>query len=151
MWASTITAYLHYLSFMLAFGALIFEVSHLKKDFTLKEAWSIVIADIIYGITALGVLVTGILRVLYFGQGTHYYLDNPVFYTKVAIFLIVGTFSLYPTFSFILWIPALRQGQLPSLEPPKVDRLLGIIRLEVFGFTLIPLFAAMMARGIGLS
>lgn len=151
MWASTITAYLHYLSFMLAFGALIFEVSSLKKDLTLKQAWQIVIADSIYGITALVVLVTGVLRVLYFGQGTDFYLSNPVFYTKVAIFLIVGSFSLYPTISFLLWIPALRQGQLPTLELPKVDRLVGIIRLEILGFAMIPLFAAMMARGIGLS
>lgn len=151
MWASTITAYLHYLSFMLAFGALVFEVSSLKKDLTLREAWQIVIADGIYGITALVVLVTGVLRVLYFGQGTDFYLSNPVFYTKVAIFLIVGSFSLYPTISFLLWIPALRQGQLPTLELPKVDRLVGIIRLEILGFAMIPLFAAMMARGIGLS
>ncbi|WP_448572327.1 DUF2214 family protein [Trichothermofontia sp.] len=151
MWASTVTAYLHYLSFMLAFGALIFEVSSLKKDLTLQEAWQIVIADGLYGITALGVLVTGVLRVLYFGQGTDFYLGNPVFYTKVAIFLIVGSFSLYPTISFLLWIPALRQGQLPTLELPKVDRLRGIIRLEILGFAMIPLFAAMMARGIGLS
>jgi putative membrane protein len=102
MWESAATAYVHYLSFMLAFGALAVESQTLKKDISLEDAWRLVIADTIYGLSATTVLITGILRVLYFGKGQDYYLSSPIFYTKVGIFVIVGLLSLYPTFLFII-------------------------------------------------
>ena len=87
MWQSAITAYLHYLGFMIAFGALVIEHLTLKKDLSLAEAWRVVITDGIYGLSATTILVTGILRVIYFGKGTDYYLSSPVFYTKISIFI----------------------------------------------------------------
>ncbi|MBD2510982.1 DUF2214 family protein [Nostoc muscorum FACHB-395] len=149
MWISAIVAYLHYLSFMLCFGALVSEALNLKKELSLNEAWKIVIADAVYGISATVVLVTGILRVIYFGKGTVYYLSNPVFYAKVVVFIVVGLLSLYPTISFIGWVKSLQQGQAPKLELLKLNRLIWLIRIELLGFTLIPLLAAIMARGIG--
>lgn len=148
MWQSAITAYLHYLGFMLAFGALVMEHHLLKPDLKLQAAWQLLIADTIYGLSALMVLVTGILRVLYFGKGTDYYLSDPVFYTKIGIFIIVSLLSLYPTFSFLSWIKGLRNQTHPPLALPQVQRLSWFIRGELLGFALIPLFAAMLARGI---
>lgn len=149
MWSSTITAYLHYSGFMLAFAALALEQFTLKTELSLEAAWKIVWTDAMYGIAATIVLGTGILRVLYFGQGTDYYLHNPVFYTKVGIFLLVSTLSLYPTISFLTWIKGLRNSTPPSLELAQVNRLAWVIRIELLGFLLIPLLAAAMARGIG--
>lgn len=150
MWGSAITAYLHYLSFMLAFGALVVEKLTLKKDLSLGEAWRVVTADAIYGVSATTILITGILRVIYFGKGTDYYLSSPVFYTKVGIFILVSFLSLYPTFSFVSWVKDLRNGKSPSLELTQVQRLSWLIRGELAGFALIPLFAALLARGIQL-
>jgi putative membrane protein len=87
-----------------------------------------------------------VLRVLYFGKGTDYYLNNPVFYIKLSIFLVVGLLSIYPTISFINWIKDLQQNQAPKLEEVKLNRLLWLIRGELIGFVLIPLLAATMAR-----
>ncbi|MGI0485069.1 DUF2214 family protein [Pantanalinema rosaneae CENA516] len=148
MWGSTIAAYLHYSGFMLAFAALTLEQFTLKKELSLEAAWRIVWADAMYGISATIVLVTGILRVLYFGKGIDYYLHNPVFYTKVGLFLLVGALSLYPTISFLTWIKALRQNTPPGLELSQVDRLSWLIKIELVGFLLIPLLAAAMARGM---
>ena len=148
MWESAITAYLHYLGFMLAFGALVVESQNLKKDISLAQAWTLVIADAIYGLSAIMILGTGILRVIYFGKGSDYYLNSPVFYTKVGIFIIVGLLSLYPTFSFLSWIKNLRENKPPHLELPQLQRLSWLIRGELIGFAFIPLFAAMLARGI---
>jgi putative membrane protein len=150
MWRSAVTAYLHYLGFMLAFGALVVESQTLKKDLTLQEAWRVVTADAIYGLSATMVLITGILRVLYFGKGTDYYLSSPVFYIKVGIFIVVSLLSLYPTFSFVSWVKGLRDGQAPRLELLQVQRLSWLIGGEVIGLALIPLFAAILARGIRL-
>jgi putative membrane protein len=148
MWGSAITAYLHYLSFMLAFGALATESLMLKRDLRLEEAWRVVIADTIYGLSATGILITGILKVIYFGKGTDYYLSSPAFYTKVGIFVLISLLSIYPTFSFVSWVKGLRDGKTPSLELPKVQRLSWMIKGELLGFVLIPLFAAVLARGI---
>lgn len=150
MWGSAVTAYLHYLSFMLAFGALVVESQTLKKDLSLQEAWRIVTADAIYGLSATMVLITGISRVLYFGKGTDYYLSSPVFYTKVGIFIVVSLLSLYPTVSFVSWVKSLRDSKPPNLELLQIQRLSWFIRAELIGFALIPLFAAILARGMRL-
>ncbi|AFY46881.1 putative membrane protein [Nostoc sp. PCC 7524] len=148
MWESAITAYLHYLGFMLAFGALVVESQNLRKDISLAEAWRVVTADAIYGISAITILLTGILRVIYFGKGSDYYLNSPVFYTKVGIFILVSLLSLYPTFSFLSWIKHLRNNEPPQIELPQLQRLSWLIRGELVGFALIPLLAALLARGM---
>jgi len=150
LWSSAAIAYLHYLSFMVAFAALVVEHLTLRKELELKQAWRLVITDGLYGIAAITVLVTGILRVLYFGKGIAYYLSNPVFHLKVGFFILVGLLSLYPTISFLLWLKPLRQGQVPTLELAAVQRLTWVIRAELALLSGIPLLAAMMARGIGL-
>lgn len=149
MWASSITAYFHYLGFMLAFASLTVEMFNLKKEMTIDEAKRVAFADAAYGIAATIILVTGVLRVLYFGKGTDYYLNNPFFYAKMGVFILVSLFSLYPTFTFISWFKDLQKGETPSLEIAQVNRLSWLIKGELLGFTLLPLLAAIMARMSG--
>lgn len=146
MWSSSITAYFHYLGFMLAFAALTVEVFNLKPEMTLNEAKKVAFADAAYGIAAMAVLITGILRVLYFGKGADYYLNNPFFYAKIVVFILVSLLSLYPTFTFIFWFKDFQIGQAPRLEIAKINRLSWLIKGELFCFTVLPLLAAMMAR-----
>jgi putative membrane protein len=146
MWASAITAYFHYLGFMLAFAALTVEVFNLKKDMTLDEAKRVMFADAAYGLAAIIILVTGVLRVLYFGKGTDYYLSNPFFYAKMGVFMVVSFLSLYPTFTFVSWIRDFQVEQVPKLEVEKFNLLSWMIKGELLGFTLLPLLAAVMAR-----
>jgi len=146
MWPSAITAYFHYLSFMLAFGAVVVELLTLKKELSIAEAWRILIADVIYGISASLVLFTGALRVLYFGKGADYYLGNPIFYTKVGLFLLVGALSIYPTISFVSWIGSLREGKVPQLGQTQFQWLSWLIRIELVGWISLPLLAALLAR-----
>lgn len=145
-WTSAITAYFHYLGLMLSFAALGIELFDFKKDMSLTEAKRVAFADIVYGISATTVLITGVLRVMYFGKGSAYYLHNPFFWTKIGIFIVVGLLSLYPTITFILWFKSFREEKPPTLELPQVNRITWMIRGELLGFTLIPLFAAIMAR-----
>jgi len=150
MLTSAIVAYFHYFSFLLATAALMVETLTLKANLERSEAWRIVIADALYGIAAIGVLGTGILRVLYFGQGSDFYAQNPVFWIKVGLYILIGALSLYPTVSFLLWIPGLQKEEIPQPNPQRITQLQWIIRSELAGFAIIPLFAALMARGIGL-
>tara|TARA_Y100001968_G_C19441322_1_gene762692 strand:+ start:3077 stop:3538 length:462 start_codon:yes stop_codon:yes gene_type:complete len=147
---SASVAYIHYLSFMICFGALIFERISLKKDPNKKEAISMVVADIIYGIAGIALLISGIYRVIKFGQGSDFYTQNPIFWSKIIIFVFVGSLSLYPTITYVLWAIPLSKGKLPEVTSNLVARLKFIINIELVGFSLIPFFATLMARGIGI-
>ena len=144
-------AYIHYLSFMLCFAALVVERRLIRPDPDRRTATAMVITDIIYGIAALALLVTGILRVLYFGQGSEFYTENPLFWWKVGLYLSVGGLSLYPTVTYILWAIPLRKGELPKVGQSLASRLGWIINVELVGFALVPMLATLMARGVGLS
>ena len=144
-------AYIHYLSFMVCFGALVFERVSLKTDPNKKEAISMVVADVIYGIAGIALLISGIYRVIKFGQGSEFYTQNPIFWTKIIIFALVGSLSLYPTFTYIMWAIPLSKGKLPEVTTNLVSRLKLILNIELVGFSLVPFFATLMARGIGLN
>ena len=146
---SASVAYIHYLSFMICFGALVFERIRLKASPNREEAISMVVADIVYGIAGVALLVSGIYRVIKFGQGSDFYTQNPIFWTKIIIFGLVGSLSLYPTITYILWAIPLSKGKLPNVTVNLVARLRLIINIELFGFTSIPFFATLMSRGIG--
>ena len=109
-----------------------------------------VITDIVYGIAALALLVSGIFRVIHFGQGSEFYTQNPLFWWKVGLYLSVGGLSLYPTVTYILWAIPLRKGELPQVSEALASRLAWIINIELVGFASIPLLATLMARGVGL-
>ena len=147
---SALVAYVHYLGIILCFGSLLFERICLKTNLNKKEAISMIIADVIYGIAGLAILVTGILRVKYFGQGAEFYTSNPVFWIKVTLYIIVGLLSLYPTTTYILWAIPLSKNKLPIISKNLVSRFKLIITTELVGFAIIPLFATLMARGVGL-
>tara|TARA_Y100001968_G_scaffold328336_1_gene375295 strand:- start:1184 stop:1645 length:462 start_codon:yes stop_codon:yes gene_type:complete len=143
-------AYIHYLSFMLCFAALVFERISIKINPNRSEAISMVVADTIYGIAGVALLVSGIYRVIKFGQGSEFYTQNPLFWSKIVVFGLVGSLSLYPTITYVLWAIPLSKGKLPNVTANLVSRLKMIINIELLGFASIPFLATLMARGIGL-
>ncbi len=147
---SAAVAYVHYLSFMLCFGALVLERRLIRPNPDRQTATLMVITDIVYGLAALGVLVSGILRVIHYGQGSAFYTENPLFWWKVGTYLAVGGLSLYPTITYILWAIPLRKGELPQVSEALAGRLAWILNIELVGFSVLPLLASLMARGVGL-
>ena len=147
---SALVAYVHYLGIILCFGSLLFERLTLKVNLTRNETISMIIADVIYGMAGVAILITGILRVKYFGQGGEFYTSNPIFWIKVILYIIVGLLSLYPTVTYILWAIPLSKNQVPEISEKLVKRFRLIINTELLGFATIPFFATLMARGIGL-
>lgn len=147
---SALVAYIHYLGIILCFGSLLFERLTLKVDLNRNETISMIIADVIYGLAGVAILLTGILRVKYFGQGGDFYTSNPIFWVKVGLYILVGLISLYPTTTYILWAIPLSKNKLPKISENLVKRFRIIITTELIGFATIPFFATLMARGIGL-
>ena len=146
---SSLVAYVHYLSIMICFGALLFERISLKNSLDKVKIISILIADVLYGIAGIALLVSGILRVKYYGQGGEFYTHNTIFWIKIILFICVGLLSLYPTYKYITWAIPISKGKLPEVGLGLISRLKTIINIELIGFSLIPLFATLMARGVG--
>ena len=147
---SAFVAYIHYLGIILCFGSLLYERLTLKENLNRNETISMIIADVVYGLAGVAILVTGILRVRYFGQGGDFYTSNPIFWIKVSLYVLVGLLSLYPTTTYILWAIPLSKNKLPKISENLVKRFRLIITTELIGFATIPFFATLMARGIGL-
>ena len=106
--------------------------------------------DAVYGMLALAILVVGFGRVFHGAKGAQFYLHNPVFWAKVGIFAVVGLLSIKPTMRILAWQKSLKADAafVPSAEELKALRRWKLVEVHVFG--LIPVAAAIMARGIGL-
>jgi putative membrane protein len=149
MLAHVITAYLHFLGMMTLMATLLAEHVTLQPQMTHLHLQRLARIDLVYGMAAGLVFLTGLLRFAYFGKGIHFYLGNPLFYVKVGLFLLVALISIAPTVQFLSWRNMLKQDQMPVVDTPRVTRLRSVIRLELGLLLVIPLLAVLMARGIG--
>ncbi|BCD84950.1 hypothetical protein PSm6_13570 [Pseudomonas solani] len=147
--AQAIAAYLHYLSIFLLFSLLVLEHRLFKLPLDLERARSLIRVDIAYGLSAGLVLATGLARVLWYGKGTEYYLKNSLFHAKIGLFILVALLSALPTFVFLNWRNELKAGQVPQVSPKTAKLVIMAIRLELLLALVIPLLAALMARGFG--
>jgi len=147
--ASAIAAYLHYLSIFILFALLVLEHRLFKLPLDLDRARSLIRIDIAYGLAAGLVLATGAARVLWYGKGLDYYLHNSVFHAKLGLFLVIALLSAVPTFVFLNWRNTLKAGQLPDVSPRRAKLVIMVIRLELLLLLILPLLAALMARGFG--
>jgi putative membrane protein len=144
----TAIAYLHFVAVFLVAAFLVTEFFLCTRDLQPAQVKALVRVDLYYLIAAVAVLITGALRV-FVGKGAGFYLNNPVFYIKLALFLSVGLVSILPTLQFMRWNRAL--GSIHPAAPRERD--IGSARryiaLELLLFAFIPLMAVLMARGIG--
>jgi putative membrane protein len=81
--------------------------------------------------------------------GAAFYLSNPVFYIKLALFPAVGLVSVPPTLQFIRWQRALKTGEKRVPRENAIGSARRHIALELALLVFIPLAAVLMAQGIG--
>ena len=129
---------------------LAFEMLMLKQPLTLETTKKIIRYDAIYGMSAGLILVIGGLRVMYFEKGAYYYLHSAPFFTKMALFILVGLISIYPTMTFLKWNKSIKQGILPTVTEAQTRKLRLVIHVELTLLGLMILCAVLMAKGIGI-
>ena len=146
---NSIMATLHHIAAFTLTACLIYEFVAYRKGLTVEEARRIQRVDLVYGIAAGLVIVVGLLRVYFFEKGSNYYFSNYVFWTKMALFTIVGLLSIYPTIRYIKWNPILAENKSPEIPEQEYRNIRLLLWLEMAGLVLILFAAPLMARGIG--
>jgi putative membrane protein len=145
MTAEIFVRYFHFISIFALVSTVVAEHLLLKKEMTRAELTRISRIDAVYGLAAILVVTAGLT--LWFsgiGKPSVYYSKNWIFHLKVTMVVIVGLLSIYPTVFFI----KNRKGNSNDVVTiPSI--IFMLIRLELLILLVTPLFAAMMARGVG--
>jgi len=141
--------YLHYIGIMTLMGALIAEHLMMKPGMRKNEINSLSAVDAIYGISAILVLVTGLLRwFIVDPKGADFFTHNHMFHVKVTLFIIMAILSIFPTIRIMKWRKKAKSE--PNFEPSTRDvkKQLMFIRIELLLIVIIPLLAVMVAGGV---
>lgn len=142
-------SYLHFVFALILVGAVAAELFILRLPVDARVARLLLRADLFNGIGAVGVIAAGVARVLWGVKGAEYYVGQPFFWAKMVAFAAVGLLSIMPTRTFMRWVK--QAGQDPAFAVSEADakRVRRWVMIELHVLALVPLFAALMARGIG--
>jgi putative membrane protein len=138
--------YGHYLAFLVLFASLVAEHLLIARTIDGRQARKLARIDMIYGISAALVILTGVLQVFGygFGKGLDFYLKNGLFHAKVTVFVLIGALSLPPTLFFLRHR---RAGDQDRISVPT--SVIMLQRVQLLLVLLLPLLGLMLARGIG--
>lgn len=141
-------AVVHHWALLLLIAALFAEFVLLRQPPSADWLRTLARVDQAYGGAAVLLLAAGFARVFWGAKGAGFYLDNPLFWGKVTVFVAVGLLSIVPTLRYPRWLKRFQAtGRLP--EEAQVDSTRGWVGWQLLLFVALPVLAAMMARGIG--
>ena len=145
-----ILAIAHHLLIFSVLAVLVMELMTARPDISTAQLLRLGRLDAAYGIVATLILVVGFGRVFLGAKPWDFYIYNWVFWAKIAAFIAVGVLSVPPTLRIGRWRAAATKD--PSYRPTSAEiaSVRQFMHYEASVFILIPIFAAMMARGIGL-
>jgi putative membrane protein len=150
MLTNIVLPWVHYVSVLLMAGMALTELYLFKlkaSDETLKLLGRV---DRFYGIFAVLVLVTGLLRVWHGGKGADYYWHNAAFLGVIALFIIGSLSSAVPTIRIMRWRKAVAAGgALPAEGDMRKTRVL--VHAQLTTIVLMALLITVVARGYGVA
>ena len=146
---SAIVSALHVLALALGLPSVYLRGRALKGPLDRDGLRRLLAADTVWGIAAGLWIATGLLRA--FGgleKGSQFYLQSPLFWTKMALFATVIILEIWPVVTFIRWRGALRRGETPDTSRARAFYLVNHVEM---GLVVIIVFvASFMARGFGM-
>jgi len=145
---SAVVSSLHLLALALGLPAVFLRGRALKGPLDPEGLRRLLAADNVWGIAALLWIVTGLLRA--FGgleKGADFYLRSPLFWTKMALFLVVLLLEIRPMATFIRW--RIRLGRGEAIDTGAARTLYTINHVELATVVVMVFVASLMARGVG--
>jgi putative membrane protein len=149
MTLEAILAYVHFLAILTMVVFIASEAALCRVEWLNAAAVErIARVDMVYGIAAIAVLLTGLARTWWGIKGTAWYWTNPLLHVKLGLFIVIGVLSIFPTLTYFRWRKAVRaSGTLPDAAEIKKTRKLVMIQAHLIAF--VPLVAVFLARGFG--
>jgi putative membrane protein len=146
---SAIVSALHVLALALGLPSVYLRGRALKGPLDRDGLRRLLAADTVWGIAAALWIATGLLRA--FGgleKGSQFYLQSPLFWTKMALFATVIILEIWPMVTFIRWRGALRRGETPDTSRARALYLVNHVEMGLV--VLIVFVASFMTRGFGM-
>lgn len=148
MLAHWFLAALHLLAFGLGLWAVLARGTNLRRlAVGVGEVRSVLVADNVWGLCALMLLVTGGVRA--FGgyeKGTDFYLHQPLFHLKMTLFVLILLLEVAPMVTLIKWRVALARGA--AIDTARATLFARISHVEGLLVLLMVIAATGMARGV---
>jgi putative membrane protein len=140
-------ATLHHLLAFALFGILAAEAAITVPGLADDRLRTLQRLDGMYGLLAGVLIVVGVLRVVYGGNGADFYLASAAFGMKMAAFLGVGLLSVPPTVRIIGWGRRARGEAGFAVSAEEVAWVRWWFAGQFALFAVVPVAAAAMARG----
>jgi putative membrane protein len=150
MLTDLLLAIAHHLLIFTLFGLLVTEMVMLRPELPRSTLLRLAKIDMAYGIVAGLIIIIGFCRVHFGLKGAAFYEHNPIFWAKIASFIAIGLFSIPPTLRIIRWRRASNADPTFRPDAAAIAGVKRLMHIEGVGFIFVLVFAAMMARGIGL-
>jgi putative membrane protein len=145
---SAVVSSLHLLALALGLPAVFLRGRALRGSLDAEGLRRLLAADNVWGVAALLWIVTGLLRA--FGgleKGADFYLHSPLFWTKMALFLVVLLLEIRPMATFIRW--RIRLGRGEAIDTRTARTLYTLNHVELAIVVVMVFVASLMARGVG--
>ncbi|WP_027804110.1 DUF2214 family protein [Paraburkholderia dilworthii] len=142
-------AALHLLAYGFALASILRRTWSLRRATVPAALRSVFRADTRWGLSALVLIVTGLMRVFgSYEKGADYYLHEPLFHVKMTLLVIILVLEIPSMLALMRWRAAIRKGVAPELQNARRYAHLSVIQTVLL---VLMVFAATgMARGIGL-
>lgn len=141
-------AAIHLLAFALGFWAVLTRGTAFSRLATGSgEARRVLMADNLWGISAVILLISGGMRA--FGgyeKGTDYYLHQPLFHLKMTLFVLILLLEVAPMITLIKWRVARSRGA--AIDTGRAKLFARISHVEGLLVLLMVVAATGMARGV---
>ncbi|QSL86014.1 DUF2214 family protein [Pseudomonas atacamensis] len=148
MLSQWVLAAIHLFAFALAFWAALTRGTAFRKlSAGTGEVKRVLLADNLWGLSALTLLITGAMRA--FGgyeKGSDYYLHQPLFHLKMTLFLLILLMELAPMITLIKCRIASSRGA--ALDSGRAKLYARISHVEALLLILMMIAATGMARGV---
>lgn len=145
---SAVVSSLHVLALAIGLPAVFLRGRALKGPLDADGVRRLLAADNAWGVAAVLWIVTGLLRAFAgLEKGTEFYLRSPLFWTKMALFLLILALEVRPMVTFIRWRMQLGRGLL--VDTAAARGLYTLNHVELALVVVMVFVASMMARGIG--
>lgn len=145
---SAVVSSLHLLALAIGLPAVFLRGRALKGRLDADGLRRVLAADNVWGIAAGLWVVTGLLRA--FGgleKGTEFYLHSPLFWVKMALFVLVLLLEIRPMITFIRWRRQLGRGA--TVDTSVAPALYTHNHIELAIVVVMVFVASLMARGVG--